>query len=64
MAFHVHSNRELGMKTLLDVVEKLMNESPREKHRTTIEHAGYFTEEQADRIAKLGLLVSAVRYYF
>ena len=61
---HVHTNGDLGMKTLLDVVETLMNESPRENHRTTIEHAGYFTEEQADRIAKLGLLVSAAPYYF
>ena len=41
---HVHTNGDLGMKTLLDIVEKLINESPREKHRT--EHAGYFTEEQ------------------
>ena len=61
---HVHTNGDLGMKTLLDIVEKLMNESPRENHRTTVEHAGYFTEEQADRIAKLGLLVSAAPYYF
>ena len=61
---HVHTNGDLGMKTLLDTVETLMKESPREKHRTTIEHAGYFTEEQADRIAKLGLLVSAAPYYF
>ena len=61
---HVHTNGDLGMKTLLDTVETLMNDSPREKHRTTIEHAGYFTEEQADRIAKLGLLVSAAPYYF
>lgn len=61
---HVHTNGDLGMKTLLDTVEKLMNESPREHHRTTVEHAGYFTEDQADRIAKLGLLVSAAPYYF
>ena len=61
---HVHTNGDLGMKTLLDVVETLSKESPREKHRVTVEHAGYFTEEQADRIAKLDLLVSAAPYYF
>lgn len=61
---HVHTNGDLGMQTLLDVVEKLSKESPRENHRTTVEHAGYFTEEQADRIAKLGLIVSAAPFYF
>ena len=55
---NVHTNGDLGMKNLLDIVEKLLNESPRENHQTTIEHAGYFTEEQADRIAKLA------PYYF
>ena len=61
---HVHTNGDLGMKVLLDVVETLMKESPREDHRVTVEHAGYFTEEQADTIAKLGLWVSAAPYYF
>lgn len=61
---HVHTNGDLGMKALLDIVETLMKESPRENHRVTVEHAGYFTEEQADRIAKLGLWVSAAPYYF
>ena len=61
---HVHTNGDLGMKVLLDIVETLMKESPREDHRVTVEHAGYFTEEQADTIAKLGLWVSAAPYYF
>lgn len=61
---HVHTNGDLGMDKLLDIVETLSKESPREKHRVTVEHAGYFTEDQADRIAKLGLLVSAAPYYF
>ena len=61
---HVHTNGDLGMQKLLDVVETLNKESPRENHRVTVEHAGYFTEDQADRIAQLGLLVSAAPYYF
>ena len=61
---HVHTNGDLGMEKLLSIVETLDKESPRENHRTTVEHAGYFTEEQADRIAKLRMLVSAAPYYF
>lgn len=61
---HVHTNGDLGMQKLLEVVETLNKESPRENHRVTVEHAGYFTEDQADRIAQLGLLVSAAPYYF
>lgn len=61
---HVHINGDLGMQKLLDVVETLNKESPRENHRVTVEHAGYFTKDQADRIAQLGLLVSAAPYYF
>ena len=35
----------------------------RPDHRTTIEHAGFFTEAQARRLARLGCLVSAQPYY-
>ncbi len=60
---HVHVNGDLGMKVTLDVLEKLMDENPREDHRFTIDHAGYFTEEQARRIGELGAVVSAQPYY-
>ena len=61
---HVHTNGDLGMEKLLWIVETLNQECPRPDHRTTVEHAGYFTEEQADKIAKLRVLVSAATYYF
>ena len=60
---HVHVNGDLGMKVTLDVLEKLLQENPREDHRFTLHHTGYFTEEQAKRIAELGALVSAQPYY-
>ena len=60
---HVHTNGDLAMQTVLDIVEKLGTEQPRPKHRTTIEHAGIFTPDQADRLARLGCLVSAQPYY-
>ncbi|XP_031566738.1 uncharacterized protein LOC116301762 [Actinia tenebrosa] len=60
---HVHTNGDLGMARVLEIVEHLKKKYPRKDHRTTIEHAGYFTKEQADKIAELGLMVSAAPYY-
>ena len=60
---HVHTNGDLAMQMLLDNVETLMKEFPRPDHRTTVEHAGFFTPDQAARIKKLGCLVSAQPYY-
>ena len=61
---HVHTNGDLGMEEVLKIVEDLSKRFPRKNHRTTIEHAGYFTEDQADKIARLGVMVSAAPYYF
>ena len=33
-------------QVVLDIVEKLDGENPRKGHRTTIEHAGFFTQAQ------------------
>ena len=80
---HVHTNGDLAMELVLDIVERLGEEQPRPgpasscmqclsitlpspcrpDHRTTIEHAGFFTEAQARRLARLGCLVSAQPYY-
>ena len=60
---HVHTNGDLTMELVLDIVETLKKEFPRDDHRTTIEHAGFFTADQAARIQELGCLVSAQPYY-
>jgi len=60
---HVHVNGDLGMQVTLDVLEKLQQENPRDDHRFTLHHTGYFTAEQARRIAELGALVSAQPFY-
>lgn len=60
---HVHTNGDLAMQVVLDIVEKLEGETPRKGHRTTIEHAGFFTQAQATRLADLGCLVSANPWY-
>jgi len=60
---HVHTNGDLAMEVVLNIVEKLFQEMPREHHKTTIEHAGFFTKEQASRLSELKCLVSANPYY-
>ena len=60
---HVHTNGDLAMELVLDIVEALSQEIARPDHRTTIEHAGFFTRDQAERQQRLGCLVSAQPYY-
>ncbi len=60
---HVHVNGDLGLETLLDTIENAMKRHPRIDHRTVIVHFATSTEEQVDRIARLGAIVSANPYY-
>ena len=60
---HIHVNGDLGLEVVLDCIERRMAEHPRIDHRTVIVHFANSTEEQIDRIAKLGAIVSANPYY-
>lgn len=60
---HVHVNGDAGLDLVLDTVEACMAEHPRTDHRTVIVHFANSTEEQIDRIAALGCIVSANSYY-
>ena len=60
---HVHCTGDLGLELALDTLEKLLWERPRFRHGYTIEHFGFATPEQVDRIAELGASVSANVYY-
>lgn len=60
---HVHANGDKGIGATLDVLEKLLNETPRVDHRFALHHYGYSTSEQARRVAALGANVSANVYY-
>ena len=60
---HVHVNGDLGLDVLLDIVDDAMTRHPRIDHRTTIVHFANSTEEQVQRIARLGAIVSANPYY-
>jgi predicted amidohydrolase YtcJ len=60
---HIHVNGDLGLNVVLDILEKLMAENPRADHRSVIVHFANSNEEQVDRIARLGAIVSANPYY-
>jgi len=60
---HIHVNGDLGLETVLNVLERRMRESPRADHRSVIVHFACSTEEQVARIARLGAIVSANPYY-
>jgi predicted amidohydrolase YtcJ len=60
---HIHANGDLGIQLCLDITEKMMRRNPREDHRLTLHHVGYFTDDQAEKIQQLGVEVSANPYY-
>ncbi len=60
---HVHVNGDLGLEVLLDIVDGAQRRRPRGDHRTVVVHFANSTEDQVDRIAALGMIVSANPYY-
>lgn len=63
VTIHWHVNGDAGLDAVLDVVESLQMENPRDDHRLTLEHLGYSREDQISRIAALDVLVSAQPNY-
>lgn len=60
---NIHVNGDAALDLVLDTVENCMAEHPRDDHRTVIVHFANSTEEQIERIARLGCIVSANPYY-
>ena len=60
---NIHANGDLGIQMCLDIVEDMMKRNPRKNHRLTLHHVGYFTDDQADQMKKLGVEASANPYY-
>lgn len=60
---HVHVNGDLGLDVVLDVLQDAQRRRPRLDHRTVVVHFANSTEDQVDRIARLGAIVSANPYY-
>ena len=60
---HIHVNGDAGLDLVLDTIEECITAHPRTDHRTVIVHFANSSEEQVDRIARLGCIVSANPYY-
>ncbi len=60
---HIHVNGDEGLRVVLDMIEQLLLERPRNDHQTVLHHFGYARAEQIDRVAELGISVSANPYY-
>lgn len=60
---HIHVNGDKGVNVILDIIEKLNKENPRSKHNTVLHHYGYSSPDQAERLAEMGLSVSANPFY-
>jgi predicted amidohydrolase YtcJ len=59
----IHVNGDAALDLVLETLEASMAVHPRSDHRTVIVHFANSTEEQVDRIARLGAIVSANPYY-
>jgi hypothetical protein len=60
---HIHTNGDKGADVVIDVLETLLRETPRQDHRFTLHHLGYATAAQAKRLGELNAYVSAQPYY-
>jgi len=61
---HIHVTGDLGVEAALVIIEKLQAEQPNAAQpHTVLHHFGYATPEQAERIGRLGISVSANPYY-
>ena len=60
---HTHVNGDAALEVVLNVLETLMRDSPRADARSVIVHFANSTEQQVERIARLGAIVSANPYY-
>ncbi|WP_156686794.1 amidohydrolase [Mycobacterium sp. Marseille-P9652] len=60
---HIHVNGDEALDMVLDTIEACAAERPRRDHRTVIVHFANSSEDQIDRIARIGAIVSANPYY-
>jgi hypothetical protein len=54
----VHAIGDRGIKALVDALESVLEEHPRDNHRHRIEHAELLNDELMDRIRELNLVLS------
>ncbi|MFT5037682.1 MAG: putative amidohydrolase YtcJ [Flavobacteriaceae bacterium] len=60
---HIHANGDKGIQQVIETVTALQQSDPRQDHRLTLHHMGYFDDQQAAQIANLGIEASVNPFY-
>lgn len=60
---HVHSNGDLGIQQVIDFNKEDQKRYPREDHRFTLHHMGYFDADIAQQVKNLDMESSVNPYY-
>ena len=60
---HIHANVDKGIQQVLDFAAMDQQANPRQDHRLTLHHMGYFTDAMAQQIADMGVEASVNPYY-
>jgi|TARA_B110001469_G_scaffold105203_1_gene104461 predicted amidohydrolase YtcJ len=60
---HIHANGDLGQQMVLDLVKQAQESYPRENHRLTLHHMGYFNEVMVQEMDDLKMEASVNPYY-
>jgi predicted amidohydrolase YtcJ len=60
---HIHANGDKGIQQVLDFAAADQQANPRQDHRLTLHHMGYFTDLMAQQIADMGVEASVNPYY-
>ncbi|WP_412470285.1 MULTISPECIES: amidohydrolase [unclassified Halobacteriovorax] len=60
---HMHSNGDLGQQQVIDYVRIAKKKYPRNNHRFTLHHMGYFDEKIANDMSELNMEASVNPYY-
>lgn len=60
---HVHSNGDKGIQQVLDFLDLDQKRNPRNDHRFTLHHMGYYTDDMAQEIKDMGVEASVNPYY-
>ncbi len=61
---HIHVNGDGGLDTLLAIIDRARTSTPNSTSKIFLEHYGYARQDQHEKVAKYGILVSNNPYYY
>jgi len=61
---HIHVNGDGGLDTLLAIIDRAKSLTPNSTSKIFLEHYGYARQDQHEKVAEYGILVSNNPYYY